>query len=267
MGPRAAEGSKLWQEMNDAIILKQALWAGLAQWKITVDDRMLQKFCLYYELLRDWNKRINLTAIIAPEEVAVKHFLDSLSILTMLSPPDGLKMVDIGSGAGFPGLPLKIVRPDMEITLVESVGKKVLFLREVVNRLNLNGVVIYAGRAEEGAREPALRGAFQLAAARAVAALPVLTEYALPFLQKGGLFLALKGPKVEGEVAACARALELLGGKIRDIKSFVLPVIPEERTMVIMEKVAGTPEKYPRRPGIPARRPLQEKGCGHTARH
>jgi 16S rRNA (guanine527-N7)-methyltransferase len=223
--------------------------------KLTADQ--LEAFQIYYQELVAWNRRVNLTAITDYEEVQIKHFLDSLSCLLVLPAGETLSMVDIGTGAGFPGLPLKIARPGGRLTLLESVGKKVAFLRELVERLELEGVAVVNGRAEEVGHDPAHRAQYDVALARAVAELPVLVEYALPLCRVGGLFVAQKGARIEEEVEGALDALEILGGRLKGIEALCLPTMDEPRHLVIVEKVAPTPERYPRRPGIPVRRPLR----------
>ncbi|MCL6557311.1 MAG: 16S rRNA (guanine(527)-N(7))-methyltransferase RsmG [Firmicutes bacterium] len=217
---------------------------------------MCEQFALYYRLLIEWNAKVNLTSLVRPGDVVIKHFIDSLSCLLVHKPVYGSRMVDIGTGAGFPGLPLKIARPDLRCTLIESAGRKVSFLHQLVGSLDLLDVDVAYGRAEELARREHYRDSFDLALARAVAPLPVLLEYTLPFLKTGGYFIALKGPAVEGELPASGNALKALRGLVREIKIIFLPFTVDERRLILIEKTGPTPEKYPRRPGVPARRPL-----------
>lgn len=222
---------------------------------LTVDQ--LEAFELYYQELIAWNERVNLTAITDYEEVQIKHFLDSLSclqVLTAVSPQS--RCIDIGAGAGFPGLPLKIVRPQMELTLLESVGKKVGFLEHIVRKLGVEGVEIVKGRAEALARRRGHRESYQVALARAVAELPVLVEYALPLVRRGGVFVAQKGFEIQEEVESARPAIALLGGRLREVRPVQLATLAAARRLVVIDKVAATPDKYPRRVGIPAKRPL-----------
>jgi len=209
------------------------------------------------ELLR-WNKRFNLTAIRSPEEVRVKHFLDSLSVLTATGCLNGKRVVDVGTGAGFPGLVLKVACPQMRLTLVEAVGKKLDFCKHVAAALGLEGVEFLHARAEEVGRQEAHRGAYDVAVARAVARLPVLAEYLLPLVRLGGVMVAQKGETAlqEAQMAQCAFAT--LGGSLEKVQKVKLPSVAEKRYLVLARKVAPTPARYPRRPGVPRKRPI---GC------
>ena len=216
-------------------------------------------FRRYFSELVEWNRNVNLTAIVDPDEVAAKHFRDSLSVGKVI--PDealaGSSLVDVGSGAGFPGLPLKIAWPGLRVTLVESVGKKTAFLRHIVDTLRLEGVEIHNGRAESLAREPRLRESFDVATARAVAHMAALAELTLPFCKLGGIVLAQKKAGIDEELKEAEAAISLLGGELDRIE-VVDDVEPgDPRWLVVLRKVAPTPERYPRRPGIPAKRPLQ----------
>ena len=216
-------------------------------------------FRRYFSELVEWNRNVNLTAIVDPDEVAAKHFRDSLSVARAI--PDetlaGGSLVDVGSGAGFPGLPLKIAWPGLRVTLVESVGKKTAFLRHIVDTLQLEWVEVHNGRAETLAREPRLRESFDVATARAVAHMAALAELTLPFCKAGGTVVAQKKAGIDEELKEAEAAISLLGGELERIE-VVDDVEPEDpRWLVVLRKVAPTPERYPRRPGIPAKRPLQ----------
>jgi 16S rRNA (guanine527-N7)-methyltransferase len=211
---------------------------------------------LYERELMDWNTRFNLTAIRDPEEVHIKHFLDSLTcLLAMRDTPLG-RLIDIGTGAGFPGIPLKIMLPRVQLTLVESVGKKAEFCRHVVNILDLQGVEVIQQRAETIGQDPAHRERYDWAVARAVAILPVLAEYLLPLVRVGGSMLAMKGESGPAEAHSAEHAIKLLGGHLRQLLPVTLPGVAEERYLVVIDKVAATPAAYPRKVGIPAKRPL-----------
>jgi 16S rRNA (guanine527-N7)-methyltransferase len=218
-------------------------------------------FQLYYEELVIWNQKFNLTAIIEYEQVQIRHFLDSLSCLLAretrltLGRP-GAKMIDVGAGAGFPGLPLKLVCPATRLTLLEATGKKVTFLEHVVQRLGVQMVTAINARAEELAHDFAHREQYDLALARAVAELPVVAEYTLPFCKVGGWVVAQKGEAAAAEAWSAERAITILGGALRRVIPVELPGLPEDRSLVVIEKVSPTPANYPRRPGIPAKRPL-----------
>jgi len=235
------------------------LETGAKEWGLALSPQELEAFQLYYEQLLIWNEKINLTSITRSEEVQVKHFLDSLSCLQVLDPlsPDA-RCIDIGAGAGFPGLPLKIVRPFMRLTLMEGTGKKARFLEHVVRELELSHVEVVTGRAEDLGQRPDYREVFDVALARAVAGMSVLAEYALPLVKVGGIFIAQKGRDVQDEVDAAGRALEVLGGRLLEIRPVWLPGVETARHLVVVRKVSPTPAKYPRRPGIPAKRPLSD---------
>jgi 16S rRNA (guanine527-N7)-methyltransferase len=216
----------------------------------------LAALALYERELLDWNTRFNLTAIRDPQEIHTKHFLDSLTcLLAMREPPLG-SLVDIGTGAGFPGIPLKILLPNVELTLVESVGKKAEFCRHVVKVLDLPGVHVVQQRAETLGQDLQFREQYDWAVARAVAILPVLVEYLLPLIHVGGSMLAMKGESGPAEAHASEHALRVLGGHLRQLLPVTLPGVAEERYLVVIDKVAATPVGYPRKVGIPAKRPL-----------
>jgi 16S rRNA (guanine527-N7)-methyltransferase len=233
------------------------LKAGAKEWGLTLSPPQEGAFRLYYEQLLIWNERINLTSITDCEEVQVKHFLDSLSCLRILDTfaPDA-RCIDVGAGAGFPGLALKIVRPRLSLTLLESVGKKVRFLTHMVAALGVQDTEVVQGRAEELGRNPDYREAFDVALARAVAQMSVLVEYALPLVRLGGIFVAQKGDDIEVEVESAGAAIKILGGRVSEIRPVELPGVESARHLVVVEKVGPTTERYPRRPGIPAKRPL-----------
>jgi 16S rRNA (guanine527-N7)-methyltransferase len=239
----------------------QRLRKGARTLGLELTERQQAAFRLYYEELVAWNQRFNLTAIVGFEQVQIRHFLDSLSCLLAdetrlaLNRPDA-RVIDVGAGAGFPGIPLKLVCPGMRLTLLEATGKKVNFLEHIVARLGLRRVLAVKARAEDLAHDPDHREAYDLALARAVADLPVVAEYALPFVKMGGWLVAQKGEAGAGEAWAAGRAITLLGGELCRVQSVELPGLPEDRSLVVIEKVAPTPEKYPRRPGLPAKRPL-----------
>ncbi len=227
---------------------------------LELNEEHLQAFEIYYRELAAWNEKFNLTAITDYDEVQIKHFLDSLTCLLAVPCPLSLvPCIDIGAGAGFPGLPLKIACPDLQLTLLEATGKKVGFLEHIVGRLGLTEVEVIKGRAEEVGRDAVHRERYDLALARAVAELPVLVEYALPFCRLGGLFVAQKGPEGDAEAEAAEGAIATLGGALRRIVHLELPHLGEARSLVVIEKIAPTPEKYPRRPGIPSKRPLKSQ--------
>ena len=223
---------------------------------LCLTERMVEQFTLYYELLLEWNEKINLTAITEPKEVAIKHMIDSLSCLDGKVFPEGASVIDVGTGAGFPGIPLKIFRPDLKLTLLDSLNKRIKFLQEVVDRLEFSEVQCIHARAEEGARNKALREKFDVAVSRAVARLQVLAEYCMPFVKKGGYFVALKGMKYAEEADAGKRAIKVLGGKGCRCVPVRLPYIDDKRAVLYINKVMPTPKAYPRKAGTPDKNPL-----------
>ena len=223
---------------------------------IRLTPAQLSAFERYEKELLEWNTRFNLTAIDEPHKIRVKHFLDSISCLCVMRESPMEQVIDVGSGAGFPGLPLKIAYPAMKLTLVESVGKKVSFLRHVVRTLELEGVEIVQERAETLGQTPAYRENFDWALARAVAVLPVLAEYLLPLVHVGGSMIAMKGESGPAEAHSAERAMRLLGGHLRKLVPVTLPGVADERYLVVIDKLAATPKDFPRRVGVPAKRPL-----------
>ena len=216
----------------------------------------LSALSLYERELIDWNTRFNLTAIRDPQEIHIKHFLDSLTCLVALREKPADRLIDVGTGAGFPGIPIKIIYPKMQLTLVESVGKKAEFCRHVVNILDLRGVDVIQERAEALGQNPAFREHYDWAVARAVAILPVLAEYLLPLVRVGGSMLAMKGESGPTEAHSAERALKVLGGCLRQLLPVTLPGVADERYLVVIDKVAATPAGYPRKVGVPAKHPL-----------
>ena len=210
----------------------------------------------YEKELLEWNQKFNLTAIRDVESIRTKHFLDSFScILAWKTSPPG-QLIDVGTGAGFPGIPLKILYPNLKLTLVESVGKKAKFCQHIVDVLNLKQVKVIHARAEEVGQDSKHRETYDWAVGRAVANLNVLSEYLLPLIRVGGNMLAQKGESGPAEAQSAENALKLLGGKLKSLIPVNLPGVAEDRYLLVVEKVAATPFKYPRKPGIPAKQPL-----------
>ena len=228
---------------------------------LRLTDKQIAHFQAYYEELVDWNQRFNLTAITEYEQVQIRHFADSLSILLAKEARQALgradaRVIDVGSGAGFPGIPLKLVCTSIRLTLLEATGKKVTFLEHMIERLDLRRVTAIKARAEELGHDPDHRAGYDLALARAVADMAVVAEYTLPFCRPGGWVVAQKGEAGPAEAWAAEGAIQLLGGELRRVLPVELPGLPENRSLVIVEKVSPTPDLYPRRPGTPSKRPL-----------
>lgn len=218
-----------------------------------LSDLQVTQLCNFGDLLLDWNQRLNLTRITEPHEVILKHFVDSMVLGKFIS---GLTFADLGTGAGFPGIPLKILRPDLDIILMDSVKKRLDFLEVVINTLDLRGIRTVHARVEDFGRDLLYRGHFDTVSSRAVARLPVLLEYALPVLKVNGLFLAPKGAQYETELAESKKALLILGGTVEGIEHFSLGEGAEHRAVIRIRKVKETPSQYPRQAGTPSKSPL-----------
>ena len=223
---------------------------------ISIDERRTDCFLKYYDLLMDWNLRMNLTSITDYGDVVTKHFVDSVSLLKYCYISENSSLVDIGTGAGFPGIPIKIVRPDLSITLVDSLNKRVTFLQEVINCLDLKGITAVHGRAEELGTCPQYREQFDLAVSRAVADLSVLCEYTLPFVKPDGLFVSYKSGKIEEEKDSALNALSLLSGHIDKVEMFRLPFSDIDRSLVVVRKDGKTDSRYPRKSAQIKKKPL-----------
>lgn len=219
-----------------------------------LEKDQIEQFYNYMNLLLEWNEKINLTAITEPKEVIIKHFVDSLTISKYIS--KGATLVDMGTGAGFPGIPLKIYRKDIKITLVDSLNKRIKFLDEVIEKLNLKEIETIHARAEEFGRNLKYREKFDIATSRAVANLATLSEYLIPIVKVNGNCICMKGPDIEEELENGKKAIKILGGKISKVDKFELPNTDIRRTILIVDKVEKTPSKYPRKPGIPAKEPI-----------
>lgn len=234
------------------------LTSGAQGLGIELSRAQLDLFEAYYHELVAWNQKTNLTAITDYQDVQVKHFLDSLTIALALPHPvpTGLSLLDVGTGAGFPGLPLKILFPEMRLALLEATGKKAAFLEYLLDKLGIADVAVITQRAEEAAHLPEHRNHYGVVVSRAVAELPTLLELTLPFCHLGGIVIAPKKGDVQEEIDRSARALEILGGTMSEVIEVSLPALPDQRRLIIVTKVASTPTAYPRRPGMPAKKPL-----------
>jgi 16S rRNA (guanine527-N7)-methyltransferase len=228
---------------------KELIGVTLNPFQISLLDKYLLE-------LDEWNDRYNLTAIHEPEKIRVKHFLDSFSPYLVIKDTPVKRLIDIGTGAGFPGIPLKILLPDTEVILVDSINKKTEFCQHIINSLGLNGIRVIQDRVERLARDAEFREKFDWAVARAVAKLPTLSEYMLPFVKIGGSMLAMKGDQGPFEAQTSHQAVSMLGGELTQIKRLTLPGVTEDRYLITIEKKASTPEKYPRRVGVPGKKPL-----------
>lgn len=223
---------------------------------ITRDEYKKKQFQRYYELLTEWNKFMNLTSITEYNEVIEKHFIDSLSIEKVIDLSKINTVIDVGTGAGFPGIPLKIMYPHLKILLLDTLNKRIKFLNTVINELNLNEVESLHGRAEDISKNEKYREKFDLCVSRAVANLSTLSEYCIPFIKKGGIFISYKSEKIDEELQNSINAVKLLGGNIEEIFKFELENTNLKRSFIKISKIKNTPKKYPRKAGLPAKEPL-----------
>lgn len=226
------------------------------QLEVELTDQQLEQFKTYYEMLIEKNKVMNLTAITEKDEVIDKHFIDSISLNKAVDTTKPLKILDLGTGAGFPGIPLKIAYPNLKITLLDSLNKRIKFLQEVIEELGLQEIEGIHGRAEDFAKQQGYREQYDLCVSRAVANLATLSEYCLPYVKEGGCFISYKSGAVEEEVNQSKKAITELGGRIKEVIAFTLPKTDIERTFVVIEKVKKTPKKYPRKAGLPSKEPI-----------
>jgi len=235
---------------------KKLLSSGLALMGIESSRDIETAFEDYMNLLLKWNKKMNLTAITQERDIIVKHFLDSATCLSIDGIVHGERMIDMGTGAGFPGIPLRILRREGEWVLADSLGKRVTFLRESIKSLGLKDIIAIHSRAEDLGRDKKLRETFDVAVSRAVANLAVLSEYCLPLVAVGGIFVAMKGPRADQELETAKKAIEVLGGKVRERVLVKNPYLESGREIIVIEKVSKTPTKYPRKAGKPSKNPI-----------
>ena len=224
---------------------------------LSITEKQEEQFMQYYELLVEWNKVMNLTGIKGIDEVMRKHFLDSLSIVKAIEKKDMLRVLDLGTGAGFPGIPLKIMFPEWDIVLLDSLNKRIKFLNEVIGQLGLQKISTIHGRAEDFARKEEYREKFDLVVSRAVANLSSLSEYCLPYVKQQGIFVSYKASDVEEEVREAKKAVTVLGGNLEKTVEFQLPDTDIDRTLLVIQKIKKTPGKYPRKAGLPSKEPIR----------
>lgn len=222
--------------------------------EINLDNNQLEEFYKYMCLLIEWNEKMNLTAIIEPKEIILKHFIDSLTILNEIE--DKKTLIDIGTGAGFPGIPLKIAKPNLKVVLLDSLNKRILFLNEVINKLELENIETIHARVEDIGKNIKYRENFEIVTSRAVANLAILSEYMIPLTKIGGKCICMKGSSIKDEINESQKAINLLGGKVEKIDEFVLPSTDIKRNIIVIKKEKNTPKNFPRKAGIPSKNPI-----------
>jgi len=240
------------EKYDTSIFLKD-----LAEMELNLTEEQIFQFITYYEMLTEWNQVMNLTAITEYADVMKKHFIDSLSLIKAYDVKKDAKLIDVGTGAGFPGLALKIAFPQLQITLLDSLNKRIKFLDAVIEKLQLTAVETVHGRAEDAAKDDKMRERFDICVSRAVANLSTLSEYCIPFVKKGGYFISYKSEKLAEEIEAAVSAIFLLGGRLENQVEFILPHSDIYRNLVVIKKERKTPKKYPRKSGLPGREPLK----------
>lgn len=236
-------------------ISKELLKDKAAVYGVELDDKALERFDIYARLLVEWNEKINLTAITEPDEIVIKHFVDSLSVFSAIDIPEGARVIDVGTGAGFPGVAMLIARPDLEITLMDSTNKKLNVIRDILENIGLEANVVHK-RAEEAGQSKDFRESYDFATARAVSNLRDLSEFCLPFVKVGGTFISMKSAKADEEIEEGKKAISVLGGRIKEKKTFNLEDAGE-RTVILIEKFSSTPAKYPRPSAKMAKNPIR----------
>ncbi len=234
----------------------EKLKSGFELLKINTDETAAENFIKYMELLLEWNEKVNLTAITEPEEVVTKHFLDCVTPVAKNMIPQSASVIDVGCGAGFPGLPIKLVRDDIKLTLLDSLAKRLNFIDEVLKKTEICDVTLVHSRAEDGGRDKNHREKYDVALSRAVANMSVLCEYCLPFVKVGGVFIALKGPAAQEEISAAEKAIKLLGGELEGICEAEIPFTDLRHNIVTVRKIKKCPKEYPRKAGTPSKKPI-----------
>lgn len=229
---------------------------GLSNFNITLTEDQVNKFVIYKNLLKEWNQKINITSIEDDEEIDIKHFLDSLTPINTGLFKENVKVIDIGTGGGFPGIPLKIYKEDIEVVLLDSLNKRINYLNEVIKSLNLTDISAVHGRAEDFGQNKDYREKFDIAVSRAVASLNILSEYCLPFVKVGGYFISMKGQDVEEEMKESTKAISVLGGRVEKKVDVAIPNSDITHSLIIIKKIKETPTKYPRSAGKPKKNPL-----------
>lgn len=245
--------------MSEQVRFQTWMKEELGELEIALTDQQLEQFYRYYELLVEWNRVMNLTAITEMEDVVTKHFVDSLSLVKAVKGLETAeyRILDLGTGAGFPGIPLKIAFPNLQITLLDSLNKRIKFLNEVISQLGLRKIEAIHGRAEDYGRDKEYRETYDFCVSRAVANLATLSEYCMPYVKIGGAFVPYKSGKLEEELVQAKGAVKLLGGKVEYVIAFTLPKADADRTFVVIRKMEGTSRKYPRKAGLPSKEPLK----------
>lgn len=237
--------------------VKDILAEGAKEYNINLSDIQIDQMEKYMNLVKEWNKKINLTAITDDREFVYKHLIDSISIVKSGVISGNKSLIDVGTGAGFPGIPVKIIFPDIDVVLLDSLNKRIKFLELVINELGLRGIRAIHSRAEDGARQRELREKFDIATARAVANMTVLSEYCIPYVKKGGYFVALKGPAANDEINEARNAIGTLGGKLTDIIDIEIKGSELNHKLVVIEKINNTSDRYPRKPGVIEKKPIK----------
>ncbi len=236
---------------------REVLISGLKELGIDATQEMIEKLIAFNKIMLEWNEKVNLTAITEEREVFIKHFLDSATCLSTGYIKEGMAVIDVGTGAGFPGVPLKIFKTNLKMTLLDSLNKRITYLNEVVKKLNIKDINMVHARAEEAGSSKVHREVYDIVLSRAVASMSVLCEYCIPFVKVGGFFLCQKGPDIKSEMEEAGKAVKVLGGRVREVKEYELPFSDIKHNIIVIEKIAATPTIYPRKPGKPAANPIK----------